>query len=148
MIQSLTQADIVEIVQAFDGSGFAHLELTDGPVRLVVTRARATEIRSADLLPSIAEVVAPLLGIFQAAPASGAPAYVQPGTKVEPDTTVGILRVMKNEMAVKSGLYGTVVDVLVQDGRLVEYGQTMLRVSAESAELGNDPVEANLADAQ
>lgn len=134
----------MDIVQAFGRSGFACLDLTVGSVRIAVNQAPVGDIRSADVLPRTALVVAPLLGIFQAGPVSGAPAFVQPGTKVQPDTTVGILRVIKKETAVKSGLFGTVVDVLVQDGQLVEYGQTLLRVSTESA----DPESDHWADAR
>lgn len=133
MMQRVTQTDILDILQAFEHSGFAHLELVFGSVRVAVNRASAAAVGSVALLTPTTEVVAPLLGVFQAGPESGAPAFVQPGTKVQTDTTVGIIRVMQNATAVKAGLRGTVVDVPVQDGQFVEFGQTLLRVSTESA---------------
>ena len=137
MTQRVTQEDIRDILEAFGSSGFAHLELTVGSVRVAVNRASAAAVPSVDLLQGTAQIAAPLLGMFQAGPESGAPAFVQPGTKVQAGTTIGIIRVMQNQTAVKAGLRGTVVDVLVQDGQFVEFGQTLLRVSTESVAQGS-----------
>lgn len=132
MTQRLTQEDITDILQAFEQSGFARLNLTLGPIRLVVNRARNADARLVDLPPGNAQVVAPLLGMFQAGAEPDAPAIVQPGTTVQPDTTIGIIRVMNKHTAVKAGISGTVVEVLVKDGQFIEYGQALLRVSADS----------------
>lgn len=111
----MTQEDLVDILQAFGSSAFARMELRLGSMRVAANRAPA----------AAHQVAAPLLGIFQAA-------LVQPGTKVHADTTIGIIRVMKDETAVKAGVHGTVVDVLVQDGQFVEYGQPLLCVSTDA----------------
>jgi acetyl-CoA carboxylase biotin carboxyl carrier protein len=47
---------------------------------------------------------------------------------VEEDTVIGIIEVMKLMNAVRAGVRGTVSAVLAQDGALVEYGETLLRV--------------------
>ncbi|HWD22383.1 MAG TPA: biotin/lipoyl-containing protein [Burkholderiales bacterium] len=127
----MTPEDLVDILQIFGSSPFARLELALGPVRLAVNRAApATVARSVDPppIPDAAQVAAPRLGIFHAGRESGAPAFVQPGTRVDADTTVGIIRVLQEQTLVKAGVAGTVVDVLVGDGEFVEYGQTLLRV--------------------
>ena len=147
MTQRVTQEDIMDILQAFGQSGFAQLDLTVGSVRVAVNRASAASVRSVDLLPGTAQIVAPLLGRFQAGPEPGAPAFVKPGTRVQTDTTVGIIRVMQNLTVVKAGLRGTVVDVPVQDGQFVEFGQTLLRVSTDSAARGSDRLESDRANA-
>jgi acetyl-CoA carboxylase biotin carboxyl carrier protein len=132
-MQRVTQADILDILQAFEHSSFARLDLVFGSVRIAVNRASAAAANSVVLPLATAQVVAPLLGVFQAGPESGAPAFVQLGSKVQTDTTVGIIRVMQDTTAVKAGLRGTIVDVLVRDGQFIEFGQALLRVSAESA---------------
>ena len=126
----MTPEDLVDILQIFGSSPFARLELALGPVRLAVDRAPATVARSVDPLPipDAVQVAAPRLGIFQAGREPGAPAFVQPGTRVAADTTVGIVRVLQEQTPVKAGVAGTVLDVLVGDGQFVEYGQTLLRV--------------------
>jgi len=74
-------------------------------------------------------VIAPLLGTFYRAPKPGAPPFVEVGSAVEEDTIIGIIEVMKLMNTVRAGMRGRVVDILVQDGALVEYGETLMRVS-------------------
>ena len=79
--------------------------------------------------PSLQEVTAPLLGIFYRAPRPGAASYVEVGSEVQEDTVVGIIEVMKLMNSVRAEVRGTVVEILVEDGATVEYGQVLLRVS-------------------
>src|SRR4029077_16427259 len=69
------------------------------------------------------EVTPLLVGIFYRAPRPGAPPYVEPGAAVEEDTIIGIIEVMKLMNAVRAEVKGTVSEILVQDGAVVEYGQ-------------------------
>jgi acetyl-CoA carboxylase biotin carboxyl carrier protein len=79
-------------------------------------------------------VTAPLLGTFYRAPKPGAPPFVEIGSAVEKETIIGIIEVMKLMNTVRAGTSGRVVDILAQDGALVEYGETLMRVSkAEDA---------------
>jgi len=48
---------------------------------------------------------------------------------VQEDTVVGIIEVMKLMNSVRAEVRGTVVEILVEDGGTVEYGQVLLRVS-------------------
>ena len=73
-------------------------------------------------------VTAPLLGTFYRAARPGAPPFVEVGAEVEPDTVVGIIEVMKLMNAVHAGTHGRVIEILVQDGAVVEYAQPLLRV--------------------
>ena len=74
------------------------------------------------------EIRAPMMGIFYAQPEPGAPPYVSVGSKVQPDTTVALIEVMKMFNAVRAGVEGTVAAVLVENSQLVEYGQPLFRV--------------------
>jgi acetyl-CoA carboxylase biotin carboxyl carrier protein len=74
-------------------------------------------------------VTAPLLGTFYRAPKPGAPPFVEVGSAVDVDTIIGIIEVMKLMNTVRAGTRGKVLDILAQDGALVEYGETLLRVS-------------------
>jgi len=78
---------------------------------------------------SVREITAPFVGIFYRAPRPGAPPYIEVGSQVEEDTTVGIIEVMKLMNAVRAQVSGTVVEVLVEDGAVVEYGQVLLRIA-------------------
>ncbi len=75
-------------------------------------------------------LTAPLLGTFYRSPRPGEPPFVEVGSRVEPDTVVGIIEVMKLMNAVHAGRRGRVTEILSQDGALVEYGQALLRIEA------------------
>ncbi len=74
---------------------------------------------------------APLLGTFYRAPKPGAPSFVEVGARVEPDTVIGIIEVMKLMNAVRAGSSGVVREIRARDGNLVEYGETLLTLSQE-----------------
>jgi acetyl-CoA carboxylase biotin carboxyl carrier protein len=78
--------------------------------------------------PNLHEVTAPLLGTFYRSPKPGAPPFVEVGAHVEEDTIVAIIEVMKLMNTVRAGVRGAVTEILVADGALAEYGETLLRV--------------------
>jgi len=82
--------------------------------------------------PSTLTVSAPLLGTFYRAPKPGAAPFVEIGSQVEEDTIVGIIEVMKLMNTVRAGVRGKVIQILGRDGALVEYGETLLRLSKMS----------------
>lgn len=71
---------------------------------------------------------APMLGTFYSAPKPGAAPFVSVGDRVEPDTVIGIIEVMKLMNSASAGVSGEVVEILVSDGELVEYDQPLMRV--------------------
>ena len=74
------------------------------------------------------DVPAPLLGNFYAAPRPGEPPFVQVGDTVGPDTTIGIIEVMKLMNPIRAGVAGTVTALLAENGKAVEEGQALIRV--------------------
>jgi acetyl-CoA carboxylase biotin carboxyl carrier protein len=73
-------------------------------------------------------IAAPILGTFYRAEAPGKPPFVEVGSKVEPDTIVCIIEVMKMMNSVPAGVSGTVAEVIAENARLVEYGEPLFRV--------------------
>ncbi len=69
-----------------------------------------------------------MLGTFYRSPKPGEPPFVEVGSRVDVDTIVGIIEVMKLMNTVRAGVRGTVTELLARDGALVEYGETLLRV--------------------
>ena len=76
-------------------------------------------------------VQAPMLGIFYRAESPGQPPFVEVGSRVEPDTTVCIIEVMKMMNSVPAGVSGTIVEVCEENAGLVEYAQPLFRVQPE-----------------
>lgn len=81
--------------------------------------------------PGLLEVRAPMLGTFYGAPKPGAEPFVTVGGRVEANTAVGIIEVMKLMNSISAGLVGVVVEVLARDGDLVEFDQVLMRVRPE-----------------
>lgn len=98
------------------------------PAPDAASRPAAASPPAADAPPGTLVVPAPLLGVFYRAPKPGEPPYVEPGSRVEEDTIVGIIEVMKLMNTVRAGLRGEVVAVAARNGELVEFGEALLFV--------------------
>ncbi|AGE22985.1 UNVERIFIED_ORG: biotin carboxyl carrier protein [Anoxybacillus amylolyticus] len=77
------------------------------------------------------QITSPMVGTFYAAPAPDKPPYVKPGDKVKKDTVVCIIEAMKLFNEIEAEVDGEIVEVLVQNGQLVEYGQPLFLVKPE-----------------
>lgn len=73
-------------------------------------------------------VTAPLLGTFYVAPEPGAPPFVKVGQQITEDTTCGLIEVMKVFNSVRATVSGTIVELVVQNGQFVEFGQPLFIV--------------------
>ena len=73
-------------------------------------------------------VSAPMLGTFYSAQAPGAAPFVDVGTRVEPDTIVCVIEVMKMMNSVPAGVVGTIVEVCADNAQLVEDGAPLFQV--------------------
>jgi acetyl-CoA carboxylase biotin carboxyl carrier protein len=73
-------------------------------------------------------IEAPMLGIFYRAPRPGASPFVDVGTRVEADTIVCIIEVMKMMNSIPAGVSGTIAQIHAENAELVEYGQPLFRV--------------------
>lgn len=74
------------------------------------------------------EIVSPMVGTFYAAPSPESDPYVSKGSNVDNDTVVCIVEAMKLFNEIEAEVSGEIVDILVEDGELVEYGQPLFRV--------------------
>jgi len=74
------------------------------------------------------KVVSPMVGTFYAAPSPDADAYVKVGDKVKTDTVVCIVEAMKLMNELEAEVQGEIVEILVENGQLVEYGQALFVV--------------------
>lgn len=74
-------------------------------------------------------VPSPLLGTFYARPKPGEAPFVSVGSKVEPDTVLCIVEVMKLMNSVVAGVRGVVAAVHANEGELVEHGQLLFSVT-------------------
>ncbi len=120
-------------------TGDCAVELTwaDPPPLLATVAAAAATVEppipatvggEAETIP----VLAPLVGVFFAAPSPGGTPFVRPGDLVEANQIVGIIEAMKLMNHITSDVAGIVTEVLVADGQPVEFGQELVRVRPEA----------------
>ncbi|MEY4784610.1 MAG: hypothetical protein RIR41_2545 [Pseudomonadota bacterium] len=76
-------------------------------------------------------VVAPSLGTFYRAPKPGAPAFVEVGSRVTPDTELCLVEVMKLFTTLRAGVSGTVSRVLVADGEMITLGRPLFAIDLD-----------------
>jgi acetyl-CoA carboxylase biotin carboxyl carrier protein len=77
------------------------------------------------------KITSPMVGTFYQSPSPDADAYVKPGSKVSKDSVVCIVEAMKLFNEIEAEVNGEVVEILVKDGQLVEYGQPLFLVKPE-----------------
>ena len=154
----LTDDEIRQILDLIDNSSFDFLELEIGDMKLTVSKGGhvpeqapkdvaaappppptepaadrdpgppvAADVDTAGRTP----ITAPMVGTFYAAPKPGAPPFVQKGARVTPETTVGLIEVMKVFTGIQAGVDGVIDEILVSDSEFVEYGRVLFLVEAD-----------------
>ncbi|MDR4498566.1 MAG: acetyl-CoA carboxylase biotin carboxyl carrier protein [Candidatus Scalindua sp.] len=77
------------------------------------------------------DIVAPMVGTFYDSAPGAAEPYVSIGDVVEEETVVCIIEAMKIMNEVKAEARGKVVDILVDNGAAIEYGQALFIVEMQ-----------------
>lgn len=80
---------------------------------------------------NLLKIESPMVGTFYAAPSPEEPPYVQIGDKVKEDSIVCIVEAMKLFNEIEAEMKGEIVEILVENGQLVEYGQPLFLVKPE-----------------
>jgi len=149
---SLTAKDVEEIMKLLESSSFDRLSLEVDGMKIELERSGAAPrtpapppaprapaapaapvppvapAGRASTEPGLVEVKSPLLGIYYRAPKPGEPPFIDVGSKVDVDTVIGIVEVMKLMNSVPAGVKGEVVEILGANGELVEHGELLLLV--------------------
>jgi len=151
---TLTAKDVAEIIKLLEQSRFDSLSLEMDGMKLNLQRSctvpvsqthnnaaaqtatgvpppQPTSKARPPSKPGLLDVTSPFLGIFYRTPKPGQPPFIEVGSKVEEDTVIGIIEVMKLMNSVPAGVKGEVVEILPENGSLVEYGEVLLRVRPE-----------------
>ena len=144
---------IRELAQILSSNELSALEITEGETRIRMERGGREAVRpvlqavgqadvsAADEAPvqqergagvdfnRLTEVRSPLVGVFYAAPSPDAEAFVKVGSVVKKGDVLCIVEAMKLMNEIVAEQDGTVVDVCAHNGDVVEYGQTLFKLS-------------------
>jgi acetyl-CoA carboxylase biotin carboxyl carrier protein len=138
---------IKELIALMDEHGLSEISLTQGDqswklrrgptegVAVIPTAAPAAAATGDDSgdQPQEAEsklptINAPTVGTFYAATTPDDPPLVKVGQAVTPETIVCIVEAMKVFNQIPAETAGTIVEVLVENGDAVEFGQPLFRI--------------------
>ncbi len=147
--------DIKELVKVLEKSNLNELSLVDGDFELHLQKNQNLETvtlpqqfapaapvapapavaattvdtkAEAPVKSNLLEVKSPMVGTFYAASSPDVADFVKIGDTINDDSVVCIVEAMKLFNEIKAEVSGKVVEVLVQNGEPVEYGQPMFLV--------------------
>ncbi len=78
--------------------------------------------------PGVSYVKAPMVGTFYRAPSPESPPFIDVDAKVADSTVVCIIEAMKIMNEIQAETKGIVIEVLVENGQPVEYGQRLFKI--------------------
>jgi len=135
------------LLKTLDEGGASEFEYEDDKVRVKVAMARgqapivtsvaaapvsspsaaaAPRVEAAD--PNVVFVTSPFVGTFYRAPSPEADPFVAVNGSVKKGQTLCIIEAMKLMNEIEAEFAGTVLEVLVDSGKSVEFGQKLFKI--------------------
>lgn len=74
------------------------------------------------------QITSPMIGAFYSRPNPDADPFVKLGTKISKNDTVCVLEAMKLLNEITSDVNGEIVEILAEDGEIIEFGQPLFTV--------------------
>ncbi|MET0794831.1 MAG: acetyl-CoA carboxylase biotin carboxyl carrier protein [Polyangiaceae bacterium] len=133
------------LLETLEEGGVSEFEYEDDKVRVKVALARgqapivssvaapsvipAPSQRAVDLAdPNVAFVTSPFVGTFYKAPSPESEPFVSVNGSVKKGQTLCIIEAMKLMNEIEAEFAGTVLEVLVDSGKSVEFGQKLFKI--------------------
>jgi biotin carboxyl carrier protein len=118
---ALTHEELTALMDRFERLGLDELVLSVDGTRVELTSSgKPPRVEGQPAAPSLHEVLAPSVGIVRALAAVGA--------EVGAGDVVCTLEVWTSTVEVRAGVAGTVRELHVEEGAMVEYGQALLGI--------------------
>jgi len=112
----------IRVARNFGGSG-GRARAADAPVSMPAAAAAALP---ADPAQHPGVVVSPMVGTAYLGPAPAARPFAEVGSQVKAGEPLIIIEAMKTMNQIPAPRSGTVIQILVEDGQPVEYGQPLM----------------------
>lgn len=95
------------------------------------TQVAKTELAHNEENAGLVEVKSPMVGTFYRAPSPDAAPFVEIGEHVTKGQVLCIIEAMKLMNQIESEISGTIVKILIENGKPVEFGQPLFLVKPE-----------------
>lgn len=106
-------------------------EMANGGVSEAFTATPASPAASVSVDAKWVTVNSPMVGTFYRSPAPGEAAFVEVGDRIGTGQTVCIIEAMKLMNEIEAEVSGQVMQILVENGEPVEYGQPLIRINPD-----------------
>ena len=139
---------VKKLMELLEQSGMAEIEIKEGEESVRISRygnapqmmapqlmaapiaaPAAAPIATAEASEPIIDghpITSPMVGTFYSGPSPSAKGFVSVGQHVNQGETVCIIEAMKIMNQIEADQSGTVVEILINDGDAVEFGQTLI----------------------
>ncbi len=126
---------VKELLQSMPASSGSHVSYAAAPAPAAVIAAAPAPAASAPAPAAASEAMgptinSPMVGTFYRSTAPGEKHIVNIGDSVGENSNVCIIEAMKVMNEIKADARGTIVRVLVEDGKPVQYGQPLFELKA------------------
>jgi acetyl-CoA carboxylase biotin carboxyl carrier protein len=145
----LTLEELKNLFKTLEAGGVAEFEYQDERFRVKVGLGRPAPVTTVAAAPTrasspiasaapiaaarasdenVVAVTSPFVGTFYRAPSPDHPNFCEVGSVVRAGQTLCIVEAMKLMNEIEAEVAGTIVDVLVENGKSVEYGQKLFTI--------------------
>ena len=105
--------------------------VTSRVVDTTVTAAMQLPVGASPTEQRLVDVISPMVGTFYRSSAPGESSFVEAGDRIKLGQTVCIIEAMKLMNEIEAEISGQVMEILVQNGEPVEFGQPLMRVNPD-----------------
>jgi acetyl-CoA carboxylase biotin carboxyl carrier protein len=146
MNTNLDLKELARLLRLLERRDIAEFELEDEKMRVRIVRgarrgAITTVVEAAPLTVAAAPappkseaegdfafVTSPFVGTFYRSPSPDAPTFVEVGSAIREGQTLCIVEAMKLMNEIEADCAGTIVEILAENGKPVEFGQRLFKV--------------------
>lgn len=133
---------IKQLIDLMEERSLSDLELQDGDKKVALKRHLTTSniVSTQPNITPVAETSvatpkgatenSPMVGVFYVAPSPNDPPFVKVGQQVQAGDTLGIIEAMKIMNPLEATQNGTIAEILVQNGDVVQFGQPIVHYQA------------------
>lgn len=143
--------DIKELILTINNTDIERVEIEKDKVRIMISKGNSNKnkdsiintpktieikddrevIQREEISPEEEElyiVKSPMVGVYYESPSPGADSFVKVGSIVGEGQTLCIIEAMKLMNEIESEVSGEIVEILVQNEDVVQYGQALMKI--------------------
>lgn len=135
-LAGLMEEKALNLIEIKEENTCVRIERNIAPVNAGITIAQQSVVEKVDVANNTKieikndgqPVASPMVGVFYAAPSPEAAAYVSLGSKVKKGDVLCIIEAMKLMNEITSEQDGTITQICIKNGDVVEFGQTLFYI--------------------